>query len=59
MKNKIEIVSDVDLDQVRYHLQDQLSTTELAEFAINLGDKLTDEVDYYKTLRRKLNKLLV
>ena len=57
MKNKIEFTSEVLIDELSRQLKENLSTKELVEFAIGLSNNLTEEIEYLKLLRDKLNKL--
>jgi hypothetical protein len=53
---KIEINSEVDADLLKYALQNQLTTSQLVDFVMELGSSLTDEEEYYKRLLKKLIK---
>ena len=53
MRTNIEINSIVSLDGLRDALQDSLSTEDLAKFAIGLGEKLTEDGEFYRILSKK------
>ena len=57
MKTKIDITTAVTLDEITYQLQSNLSTKELIEFVMQIGDKLTESEEYYTGLKKKLSKM--
>lgn len=57
MKSKIEITTNITLDEITYRLQRNLSTNELVNFVIQIGDKLTESEEYYNRLKAKLDKM--
>ena len=54
---KLEIAATMDTDELKYSLQNTLSTKQLVKFAIDLGDNLTDEIEYLRELKKQLNKM--
>lgn len=54
---KIEINSTIDTDEIKYALQTNLTTKQLVNFVIELGDKLTEGDEYYHLLQQELAKL--
>ena len=54
----IDITSKVDTDAIIYALQTNLSTNQLIDFALLLGDNLTDCETYYKKLKKICDKYL-
>ena len=54
---KIEISSTIDTDEIKYALQTNLTTKQLVNFVIELGDKLTEGDEYYLLLQKELVKL--
>ena len=54
MKTKIEITSNVTLDEIKYKLQNELSLKDLISFVMDIGDKLGDSEEYYMGLVKKL-----
>lgn len=56
---KIEINSTIDTDEIKYALQTNLTTKQLVNFVIELGDKLNKEDEYYQLLQKELSKLKV
>jgi len=54
---KIEIAANIDTDELKYSLQNTLSTKQLVKFAIDLSVNLTDEVEYLRELKKQLNKM--
>ena len=56
---KIEISSTIDTDEIKYALQTNLTTKQLVNFVIELGDKLTEGDEYYQLLQKELSKLKV
>lgn len=57
MKTKIDTTATITLDEIIYQLRENLSTNELANFAIQIGDGFTEDVEYYEALKKKLNTL--
>lgn len=57
MKTKIDITSSVHLDEIKYKLIENLSTTDLINFAIDMVDDYSEAEEYYSGLKNKLNKL--
>jgi hypothetical protein len=54
---KIETNAEVHIDQIVESLQNQLTTKQLVDFAMQLGDDLTDQEEYYALLTQKLSKI--
>ncbi len=54
---KIETNVEVHIDQIVESLQNQLTTKQLVDFVMQLGDSLTDEEEYYALLTQKLSKI--
>ena len=54
---KIEISSTIGTDEIKYALQTNLTTKQLVNFVIELGDKLTEGDEYYLLLQKELVKL--
>jgi len=54
IKMKIEITSSVLTDEIIYQLQQNLSTKQLVEFVLQIGDNLTDAEKYFFLLKEKL-----
>lgn len=57
MKTKIESIVDISLDNILYSLKETLTTDELVDFCISIGDGLTDEESFYKLLKKKVDKI--
>ena len=55
--NNIEITSKVTLDDIIWGLQGQLETKELVDFCVSLGDSLTDDENFYKRLKKRVDKI--
>jgi RNA binding exosome subunit len=59
MKNNIDITSSVSLDEISEQLVNNLSTKELVNFVLQIGDRMSDSDEYYfhlEKLTRKINK---
>lgn len=54
---KIDISTNIHLDDVRYALQMGLTTKQLVNFVMSIGDNLSDPYEFYDLLIRKLDKL--
>lgn len=54
---KIEIYSEIHLDALRERICDELTTKQLVDFVMDIGDNLTDSEGYYKLLKKELNKI--
>ncbi len=57
---KIELNNMIYFDSVIYiknALQSQLTTKQLVEFVMELGNNLTHSEEYYRLLKKKLDKL--
>jgi inorganic pyrophosphatase/exopolyphosphatase len=55
---KIEINSEVDVDSITNALQESMSTKQLVDFVIGLSDNLTEDVEYIKLLKQKVDKIV-
>jgi hypothetical protein len=56
---KLEINSTVDLDDLRFKLQSQLTNRELVNFALSLGYNLDSDTEFFASLKKKINKLRI
>lgn len=54
---KLEIYARSTTDEIKENLQNQLSTKQLAQFALSLGDDLTNQVDFWKYLKKELDQI--
>lgn len=54
---KIEIPCSISLDDITYQLQCNLSTKRLVDFALLLGDNLSESEEFYRLLKQSVNKL--
>ena len=54
---KLEIYAISTTEEIRENLQNQLSTKQLAEFALSLGTDLTDQVGFWKCLKKELDQI--
>lgn len=55
---KLEITSTIDTDSLIYNLQNELSTKDLVQFALNLSLNLTDEEKFFRLLKKKADRIV-
>jgi len=54
---KIDLTSSVTLDEIKRQLIINLSPKQLAEFVLEFGDDMTDGLEYWIQLHKKLKKI--
>lgn len=53
----VEIINcNMNLDEIKYQLQNKLTVKQLVEFCISLADKLSEGESFYKLFRKELTK---
>lgn len=57
MRFKIDVTAQVQLDEIKDQLIEELSLKDLIEFVISLGDDMSLADEYWLGLRKKLNKM--
>lgn len=51
MKNKLEITSEVSLDEIRNALLTDLTDDQIIEFFLSLGEDIENQEEFYRKIR--------
>ena len=55
---KIEVTTEIDLDEVSEALMSNLTTNQLVNFVLNFGTDISDPEEFYLLLNKKLDKIV-